>query len=146
MFRQILMIVLALVIQHHSELPSCAQIKPPADPPKPPESEKVQESFKVLIEEVRIPISATDANGRFDPTVSLRDLMVKEDRVVQQLNSVYRIPANVSQYVISYKPLRPLSSVNATEYRKLEVMSRRVGLNIKARRGYVASAVRQTAP
>jgi hypothetical protein len=44
-----------------------------------------------------------------------------------------------SQYVISYKPLRPLSSASAKEYRRIEVASRRVGLNIKVRRGYVAS-------
>src|SRR5687767_15458017 len=58
---------------------SCqAQINPPPAPPKPPETDVPQDSVKTLIEEVRIPITAKDANGRFDPTVELSDLMVRE--------------------------------------------------------------------
>jgi hypothetical protein len=54
-----------------------------------------QDSLKVFVEEVRIPITAYDEYGRFDPTVEIDDLMVKEDGVLQQLKSIYRIPANV---------------------------------------------------
>ena len=64
----------------------------------PADSEQVseaQESLKVFVNEVRIPITAYDENGRFDPTVELHDLMVKEDGILQPLKSVYRIPANV---------------------------------------------------
>ena len=64
----------------------------------PADSEKVsedQESLKIFVNEVRIPITAYDENGRFDPTVELHDLMVKEDGILQPLKSVYRIPANV---------------------------------------------------
>jgi hypothetical protein len=43
-----------------------------------------------------------------------------------------------SQYVISYKPTRPLNSATANEYRRIEVISRRVGLNVLVRRGYIA--------
>lgn len=56
---------------------------------------ETQDSLKVFIEEVRVPLSAKDANGRFDPTVGLSDLMLKEDGVVQPLKSVYRVPASV---------------------------------------------------
>jgi VWFA-related protein len=66
--------------------------------PLPADSEKAsedQDSLKVFVNEVRIPIAAYDENGRFDPTVEINDLMVKEDGVLQQLKSVYRIPASV---------------------------------------------------
>jgi VWFA-related protein len=54
-----------------------------------------QEAVKVFVEEVRIPIAAKDSTGRFDPTVGLDDLMVRENGVVQPIKSVYRMPANV---------------------------------------------------
>jgi VWFA-related protein len=54
-----------------------------------------QEAVKVFVEEVRIPIAAKDSTGRFDPTVGLDDLMVRENGVVQPIKSVYRMPASV---------------------------------------------------
>lgn len=62
---------------------------------KTPETQAVQESVKTLIEEVRIPVTAVDGSGHFDPTVGIEDLMVREDGVVQQLRSLYRIPGSV---------------------------------------------------
>jgi VWFA-related protein len=68
-----------------------------SDPlPKAPETiSETQDSLKVFVEEVRIPITAYDENGRFDPTVETGDLMLKENGVLQQLKSIYRIPASV---------------------------------------------------
>lgn len=45
-----------------------------------------------------------------------------------------------SQYVVTYKPQRPLSEAQASEYRRVEVFARRMGLLVKSRRGYVAKA------
>ncbi len=42
-----------------------------------------------------------------------------------------------SEYVVTYRPTRPLSSAKPGEYRKVEVASRRVGLHLRSRRGYV---------
>lgn len=42
-----------------------------------------------------------------------------------------------SQYVVTYRPTRPLAEAKAGEYRKVEVASRRVGLYLRSRRGYV---------
>src|ERR1044071_8132284 len=58
-------------------------------------AQTVQESVKTFIEEVRIPVTAMDGSGRFDPTVGIQDLMVREDGVVQQLRGLYRIPGSV---------------------------------------------------
>jgi hypothetical protein len=54
-----------------------------------------QDTLKIFIEEVRIPITAKDSGGRFDPTVETNDLLLRENGVVQPLKSVYRTPANV---------------------------------------------------
>jgi hypothetical protein len=83
-----------LMLSHLSAVISYGQTKTPP-PPKPPESDAVQESVKVLIEEVRIPVTAQDEHGRFDPTVSINDLMLRENGDLQLLKSVYRIPASV---------------------------------------------------
>lgn len=44
-----------------------------------------------------------------------------------------------AEYVITYRPTRPLASARPGEYRRIEVASRRVGLSLRARRGYVAN-------
>lgn len=42
-----------------------------------------------------------------------------------------------AEYVVTYRPKRPLSAAKQGEYRKVEVASRRVGLSLRSRRGYV---------
>lgn len=42
-----------------------------------------------------------------------------------------------AEYVVTYRPRRPLAEAPEGEYRRVEVASRRVGLNLRARRGYV---------
>lgn len=42
-----------------------------------------------------------------------------------------------AEYVVTYRPRRPLSSASKGEYRRIEVASRRVGLSVRSRRGYV---------
>lgn len=44
-----------------------------------------------------------------------------------------------AEYVITYRPTRPLATARPGEYRRIEVASRRVGLSLRARRGYVAN-------
>jgi hypothetical protein len=45
-----------------------------------------------------------------------------------------------AEYVVTYRPKRPLSSATMGEYRRIEVASRRVGLSLRSRRGYVVPA------
>jgi hypothetical protein len=127
----------------------------------PDASKEAQDPIKVSVEEVRIPLAAYDEDGRFDSTVEIDDLLVREDGAAQPIKSIYRIPASIvllldtggesnlakgvrltrevdSQYVITYKPERPLDSATASEYRRIDVISRRVGLKLRVRRGYVA--------
>ena len=48
-----------------------------------------------------------------------------------------------SQYVVTYAPKRPLRRAPAAEYRKVHVDARRLGLTLRARRGYVVGSMRQ---
>ena len=42
-----------------------------------------------------------------------------------------------AEYVVTYRPKRPLAEAQPGEYRRIEVASRRPGLNLQSRRGYV---------
>ncbi len=42
-----------------------------------------------------------------------------------------------AEYVVTYRPKRPLTSSRHGEYRRIEVASRKVGLSLRSRRGYV---------
>lgn len=42
-----------------------------------------------------------------------------------------------AEYVVTYRPKQPLAAAEKGEYRRIEVASRRVGLSLRSRRGYV---------
>ena len=48
-----------------------------------------------------------------------------------------------AQYVVTYKPKRPLHAAPAAQYRRIHVGARRIGLTLRARRGYVVGTMRQ---
>lgn len=48
-----------------------------------------------------------------------------------------------AEYVVTYRPKRPLASAKPGEYRRVEVAARRVGLSLHSRRGYVVPALRE---
>ena len=48
-----------------------------------------------------------------------------------------------SEYVITYRPKRPLASSRPGEYRRIEVAPRRSALTLRSRRGYVVPAARE---
>lgn len=59
------------------------------------------------------------------------------DEMVDEADKVARDIG--SEYVVTYRPTRPLASAAPGEYRRVEIGSRRVGLILRSRRGYVAS-------
>jgi len=75
---------------------------------------RAQDTVKVVVEEVQIPITAKDSNGRFDPTVELSDLLVKENGIAQQLKSVYRMPASVMLVLDTGEELNRAKNVRLT--------------------------------
>jgi VWFA-related protein len=58
-----------------------------------------------------------------------------EEQMVAQAAEVAREIG--AEYVLTYKPKRPLAEARTGEYRRVEVTSRRVGLTVRSRRGYV---------
>lgn len=62
-------------------------------------------------------------------------LPVNSQEMIAQANEVAR--AIGAEYVVTYRPKRPLAEASPGEYRRIEVASRRVGLSLQARRGYV---------
>lgn len=62
-------------------------------------------------------------------------LPVNSDEMLAHANEVAR--AIDAEYVVTYRPKRPLAEANKGEYRRIEVASRRVGLHLHSRRGYV---------
>lgn len=62
-------------------------------------------------------------------------LPLNSDEMLDQANEVAR--AIGAEYVVTYRPKRPLAEATPGEYRRIEVASRRVGLSLHARRGYV---------
>lgn len=63
------------------------------------------------------------------------ELPLNSDEMLAQADDVAR--AIGAEYVVTYRPKRPLAEAKPGEYRKIEVASRRVGLSLHARRGYV---------
>lgn len=62
-------------------------------------------------------------------------LPVSSDEMIHQARQAAREIG--SEYVVTYRPKRPLAFSSPGEYRRIEVASRRVGLSLRSRRGYV---------
>src|SRR5215468_4938726 len=71
---------------------------------------------------------AEESGGQIFLPVSGNDVVAQAAIVAQDIGS---------QYVVTYRPTHPLAEAKAGEYRKVEVASRRVGLYLRSRRGYV---------
>jgi VWFA-related protein len=72
---------------------------------------------------------AVETGGRvFSPISSTAEMIAKGDEVARDIGA---------EYVVTYRPTRPLAEAKPGEYRKVEVASRRVGLYLRSRRGYV---------
>lgn len=57
-----------------------------------------------------------------------------EEMIAQAAEAAREIGA---EYVVTYRPKRPLTSSRKGEFRRIEVAARRVGLSLRSRRGYV---------
>jgi VWFA-related protein len=73
---------------------------------------------------------ADESGGRIFLPANSSELIAQADNIARDIGS---------QYVLTYRPTRPLSQATPGEYRKVEVASRRVGLYLRSRRGYVVS-------
>jgi VWFA-related protein len=71
---------------------------------------------------------AEETGGRIFLPKSSDEMFAEAEEIAREIGA---------EYVVTYRPTRPLASSPAGEYRKVEVASRRVGLYLRSRRGYV---------
>lgn len=71
---------------------------------------------------------AEDSGGRIIISETPENLLAQADSITRDIGA---------QYVITYRPTRPLSAAKPGEYRQVEVASRRAGLYLRSRKGYV---------
>jgi len=62
---------------------------------------------------------------------SVDEMITRSNEVAREIDS---------QYVVAYTPKRPLALAIQEEYRKIRVASRRMGLQVHARPGYIATS------
>jgi hypothetical protein len=74
-----------------------------------------------------------------DETGGRMMLPINSEEMLAQANEVAR--AIGAEYVVTYRPKRPLAEAQPGEYRRIEVASRRVGVNLQARRGYIVPQI-----
>lgn len=71
---------------------------------------------------------ADETGGRVFLPLSTDEMTTKGEEVARDIGA---------EYIVTYRPTRPLAEAQPGEYRKVEVASRRVGLYLRSRRGYV---------
>jgi VWFA-related protein len=71
---------------------------------------------------------AQETGGKILLPISGEQMLAQTGEIAQAIGS---------EYVVTYRPKRPLAEASPGEYRKVEVTSRRVGLSLHSRRGYV---------
>lgn len=71
---------------------------------------------------------AEETGGKWMLPLNSLEMMSDADQVARAIGA---------EYVVTYRPKRPLAEAKPGEYRRIEVASRRVGVTLQARRGYV---------
>jgi Ca-activated chloride channel family protein len=116
--------LLRIVIVCSAALSCMAQTPPVAPPPQPtPPIVETQEQVKVFTEEVLVPVSVFDRNGRFDPTLVADDLLLFEDGILQPITSLRRVPSSVLLLLDTGGALNPAMSTNTTREIAIHLVS-----------------------
>ena len=84
----------------------------PQATPTPPTRD--DDTVRVDIEEIKLNVTAFDADGRFISDVKAADLVVTENDILHQPNSVRRIPANVLIVMDTGGEMRQIKSLDQT--------------------------------
>jgi len=82
--------------------------------------------------EARLKTLTEETGGRILLAGSIDEMISQGGDVAREVDA---------QYVITYRPKRPLRIAPATEYRRVHVGSRRLGLTLRSRRGYVVGTM-----
>ena len=71
---------------------------------------------------------AAETGGRIALPLDSQEMLVQANEVARAIGA---------EYVVTYRPKRPLAEAQPGEYRRIEVASRRVGVSLQSRRGYL---------
>jgi len=71
---------------------------------------------------------AEETGGKWMLPVNSLEMIAEADEVARAIGA---------EYVVTYRPKRSLAEAKPGEYRRIDVASRRVGLSLQARRGYI---------
>jgi VWFA-related protein len=98
--------------------------------PPDPALVKRREEYKVatIFSEAHLGVIAEESGGEIWLPESANDLLSEAESIARDIGS---------QYVVTYRPARSFALAKPGEYRKVEVASRRTGLYLRSRRGYV---------
>jgi VWFA-related protein len=76
---------------------------------------------------------AVETGGKIFLPATTEDMIAKGEEAARDIGA---------EYVITYRPTRPLAEARPGEYRNVSIVSRRVGLYLRSRRGYVVPAIK----
>jgi VWFA-related protein len=85
--------------------------------------------------EMEVKTSQQTLTGLADETGGRIYLPITGDQMIAQAKEAAREIG--AEYVVTYRPKKPLADAPRGEYRRIEVASRRVGLTLRSRQGYV---------
>ena len=91
---------------------------------------KAYESEAVNSERWLTELAAETGGSIFLPVVP-EEMLAKAETVAREIGA---------EFVVTYRPTKPLAEAQPGEYRQIEVASRRVGLYLRSRRGYFVPA------
>jgi VWFA-related protein len=99
-----------------------------ADPPMLKRRKEYERATRAS--ETQLTAIAEESGGQMWLPESSNDLLSEAESVARDIGS---------QYVVTYRPTRSLALAKPGEYRKVEVASRRVGLYLRSRLGYIVT-------
>lgn len=70
---------------------------------------------------------AGETGGSIYLPAAIPEMLAKAENIAREIGA---------EFVVTYRPTKPLSEAQPGEYRQIEVASRRVGLHLRSRRGY----------
>jgi VWFA-related protein len=80
--------------------------------------------------EQRLTILAEETGGRISSPTTAEEIVRQGAEVAREIGA---------QYVVTYRPKRPLAEARPGEYRRVRVVLRRPGLSVRSRSGYIAT-------
>ena len=100
-----------------------------------PQLKRINKAYERAIKkgEERLKALTDETAGRLVTPATEEEMLAKAEEIARDIDA---------QYIVTYQPKRPLATSPATEYRRIRVSPRRIGLNVRARRGYVVGAMR----